>query len=394
MFRGLVSTLIHSLRWQDCADILLLTAIFSWVYSWMRRTIAVQISFGMVTLLVSSWVSNHFGLILTSYLLSAVSAVATMVLVVVFQREIRRGLSRVSPMRWISNWHRRQWPVGPSAVIAEAAFTLAAAGKGALVVIPRGDWVGEYISGGTAIDAHLSSSLIEAVFTSTAPLHDGAVLIGNNRVARAGAILPLAAETGDPRHGTRHRAALGLASLSDAVVVCVSEERHTVMVAHDGGLHSIPGEAELRDTLDRLCSNHRATKEGSPEHSRRATDALAYLLIFLGVVSAWAAIVSDRSHEVGRVVPLEIRGVSDNLRFDPPRITSIAVQLRSSSRELDLMAPDAVEAYIDVSASSGGSHAFHVYTNAPAGIEVVSAAPSTVTLQIRKRDADPPAPAK
>ena len=393
MLGGSVATLIHSLRWQDCADVLLLTAMFSWVYSWMRRTIAVQISFGMVTLLVGSWVSNHFGLILTSYLLSAVSAVATMVLVVVFQREIRRGLSRVSPMRWISNWHRKQWPVGPSAVIAEAAFALAAAGKGALVVIPRRDWVGEYLSGGTPVDAHLSSALIEAVFTSTAPLHDGAVLIGGDRVARAGAILPLAAETGDPRHGTRHRAALGLATVSDAVVVCVSEERHAVMVAHDGALASVPSEAELRETLERLCSGRKA-KGSRPERPRRAANVLAYLLIFLGVVTAWAAIVSDRSHEVGRIVPLEIRGVSDSLRFDPPRITSIAVQLRSSSRELELMAPDALEAYVDVSASTGGSHVFHVHTNAPAGVEVVSAVPSTVTLQVRKRDAEPPTAAK
>jgi hypothetical protein len=135
-------------------------------------------------------------------------------------------------------------------------------------------------------------------------------------------------------------------------------------------------------------------QKAEPERSRRVADALAYLLIFLGVVTAWAAIVSDRSHEVGRVVPLEIRGVSDNLRFDPPRTTSIAVQLRSSSRELDLMAPDAVEAYIDVSASSGGSRVFKVHTTAPAGVEVVSAVPSTVTLQIRKRDAEPPAAAK
>jgi uncharacterized protein (TIGR00159 family) len=389
-----MSALIHSLRWQDCADILLLTTIFSWVYSWMRRTIAVQMTFGMVTLLVGSWVSNHFGLILTSYLLSAVSAVATVVLVVVFQREIRRGLSRVSPMRWISNWHRKQWPVGPSAVIAEAAFTLAAAGKGALVVIPRLDWVGEYLSGGTPFDAHLSSALIEAVFTSTAPLHDGAVLIGNARVALAGAILPLAAETGDSRHGTRHRAALGLASVSDAVVVCVSEERHTVTVAHDGTLVSVHSESELRETLDQLCSDQKTIKAGAPEGPRRALDAVAYLLIFAGVVTAWAVMVSDRSHEIGRTVPLEIRGVSDNLRFDPPRFTSIAVQLRSSSRELELMAPDAVEAYIDVSASSGGSRVFHVHTNAPAGVEVVSAVPSTVTLQIRKRDAEPPAAAK
>ena len=392
MFGGSISTLIHSLRWQDCADILLLTAIFAWVYSWMRRTIAVQSSFGRGTLLVSSWVSNHFGLILTSYLLSAVSAVATIVLVVVFQREIRRGLSRVSPLRWISNWHRKQWPVGPSAAIAEAAFTLAAEGKGALVVIPRHDWVGEYLSSGTPLDARLSSALIETVFTSAAPLHDGAVLIGNDRVALAGAILPLAAETGDPRHGTRHRAALGLANVSDAVVVCVSEERHTVMVARDGELVPVHSEGELRETLDQLCSDHKAPK-GS-ERPRRVADAFAVLLIFVGVVTAWAAMVSDRTHEVGRIIPLEIRGVSDGLRFDPPRFSSIAVQLRSSSRGLEMMAPDAVEAYIDVSASSGGSRVFHVQTNAPAGVEVVSAVPSTVTLQIRKRDAEPPAAAK
>jgi hypothetical protein len=244
------------------------------------------------------------------------------------------------------------------------------------------------------MDAHLSSALIEAVFTSTSPLHDGAVLIGNDRLALAGAILPLAAETGDPRHGTRHRAALGLANISDAVVVCVSEERHAVSVAHDGGLAAVHSESELRDTLERLCSNPKAVKGSVPDRPRRAADALPYVVIFLGVVIAWAVIVSDRSHEVGRVVPLEIRGVSDSIRFDPPRITSIAVQLRSSSRELDLLAPDAVEAYIDVAASSGGSHVFKVRTTAPAGVEVVSAVPSTVMLQIRKRDAEPPAAAK
>ena len=391
-----MTTLLHSLRWQDCADILVITAVFSWVYSWMRRTIAVQISFGMVALVVGTWVSNHFGMILTSYLLSAVSAIATMVIVVVFQREIRRGLSQVSPLRWIRNWHRRQWPVGPSAVIAEAAFTLAAAGKGALVVIPRLDWIGEYLSGGTPLDAYLSSALIEAVFTATAPLHDGAIVMNNDRVAQAGAILPLAAETGDARHGTRHRAALGLANVSDAVVVCVSEERHTVTVAHDGQLVLMGDAIELRDALERLCANRKvkAQEGGAPNHARWLADTLAYLLIFAGVVTAWAAIVSDRSHEVGRVVPLEIRGVNDSLRFDPPRTTSVVVQLRGSSRELDLIAPDAVEAYMDVSGSSSGAHVFKVQAHAPAGVEIVSVVPSTISLQIRKREAESPAAAK
>jgi hypothetical protein len=174
------------------------------------------------------------------------------------------------------------------------------------------------------------------------------------------------------------------------VIVCVSEERRAVMIAYDGKLASVPSEAELRETIDGLWTNHKAKamKVGASERPRRMADAFAYLVIFLGVVTAWAAMVSDRSHEVGRVVPLEIRGVSDSLRFDPPRFTSIAVQLRSSSRELDLLAPDAVEAYIDVSASNSGSHLFNVHTNAPAGVEVVSAVPSTVLLQIKKRDTE------
>ena len=76
MFGGSISAFLRGLRWQDGADVLLLTVLFSWAYTWMRRTIAVQMTLGMVTLLAASWIASHFGLILTSYLLSAVSAVA------------------------------------------------------------------------------------------------------------------------------------------------------------------------------------------------------------------------------------------------------------------------------------------------------------------------------
>jgi uncharacterized protein (TIGR00159 family) len=392
MFGGSISAFLHGLRWQDGADVLLLTVLFSWAYTWMRRTIAVQMTLGMVTLLAASWIASHFGLILTSYLLSAVSAVATIVVVVVFQREIRRGLSRASPLRWIRKWSRKPRVEAPAAMVAQAAFALAAAGTGALIVLPRHDWVGEYISGGMAIDARLSSALLEAVFTSTAPLHDGAVVVGNDRLAWAGGVLPLAADTGDPRHGTRHRAALGLASASDAVVVCVSEERGTVLVAHDAGLAPVQTEAELRDLLERLGSGRKAKGGYSSEHPRRTVEVLAYVAIFAGVVIAWSAMVRDRSHVVGRVVPLEMRGVGDTLRFDPPRFTSIAVELRSSRRELELLAPDAVQVFIDLSGGTSGQHTFRVQTNAPAGIEVVSVVPNTISLQLGKREVATPAP--
>ena len=385
MFGGSISALIHGLRWQDAADVLLLTAIFSWAYTWMRRTIAVQVAFGMTTLLVASWISNHFGLILTSYLLSAVSAVATVVIVVIFQHEIRRGLSRVSPVRWMSERHRRKLSAGPTAIVAETAFVLAARRKGALIAIPRRDWVGDFITGGTPVDARLSSALLEAVFTSTSPLHDGAVLISNDRLLRAGVVLPLAADTGDPRHGTRHRAALGLATVCDALVVCASEETGAVTLAHDGALVVVQSATELGAAITRLCAGKPMTTRPL-ERPRRARDVLAYVTIFAAVMAAWSAMALDRSHVVARIVPLEIHGVGAATRFDPPRNTSIAVELRGSRNELYLLAPEAVAAYVDVSGSSIGVHNYRVLTNAPAGIEVVSTAPSSVSLQIRSSD--------
>jgi uncharacterized protein (TIGR00159 family) len=382
---GSISALIHGLRWQDAADVLLLTVIFSWAYTWMRRTIAVQVAFGMTTLVVASWLSNHFGLILTSYLLSAVSAVATVVIVVIFQREIRRGLSRVSPLRWMSERHRRKLSAGPTAIVAETAFALAERRKGALIVIPRRDWVGEFVSGGTPVDARLSPALLEAVFTSTSPLHDGAVLISNDSLLRAGVVLPLAAETGDPRHGTRHRAALGLATVCDALVVCASEETGAVTLAHDGALVVVQSARELGAAIERLGAGKPMTTRPN-EHPRRMRDLFAYVTIFAGVVAAWSAMSLDRSHVVVRIVPLEIRGVSETIRFDPPRNTSIAVELRSSQNALDLLVPDSVEAYVNVSGSTAGLHTFRVLSNAPAGVEVVSTVPSTVSLQIRSAD--------
>src|SRR4029077_12465998 len=186
------STIAHSLRWQDAVDVLVLTLLFSRLYAWLKHTVAVQIAFGLFTLVLASWVANHFGLILTSYLLSAVGAVATVVIAIVFQHEIRQGLTRVSALRWLTERRGQHIAGSMATTIAQAAFSLARRGKGALIVIPRRDSVAEHLTAGTAIEGRLSSALIEAIFTSTSSLHDGAIVVGRNRLSRAGVILPLA----------------------------------------------------------------------------------------------------------------------------------------------------------------------------------------------------------
>src|SRR5581483_6086968 len=101
----------------------------------------------------------------------------------------------------------------------------------------------------------------------------------------------------------------------------------------------------------------------------------------------WAAVALDRSHAVARVVPLEIRNVGEGVGFDPPRYTSVSVELRSSRRELERMPEEAISAFVDLSGAAPGLRVFRVQTYAPAGIEVVSASPAFIQLQLRPRSA-------
>ena len=377
----------HSVRWQDVVDILLLTLVFSRLYLWLRHTVAVQILFGLVTLVWASWIASHLGLILTSYLLSAVGAAATLVIVIVFQHEIRQGLSRVSLLRWLTERRGARPAQSLGAIVAQAAFSLARRGKGALIVIPRRDSIVEHVTAGVGIEGRLSPALLEAIFTSTSSLHDGAVIVNHNRLSRAGVILPLATETHDDELGTRHRAALGLTSHCDALVVCVSEERGAVSLVSDEALEAMKDEAALRAAIARRGVGTRlgGAAVRRPRLRLRLRPLGPHLGILTVVTVAWAALALDRSHAVARVVPLEIRGVGEGIAFDPPRFTSVAVGLRSSQRELELLSDDGVAAYIDLRGAGAGARVFRVQTSAPAGIEVVSVTPNAVPIQLRPR---------
>ena len=388
-----LSSLLHTLRWQDVVDILLLTLVASGTYRLIRRTVAVQVAIGLAVLLAGSWMANYLGLILTSYLLSAIGAIAAIAIVVLFQSEIRRALGHMNPSQWFARGPSRSNRLDAPAIVAEAAFSLAERKKGALIVIPRRDQIFDHVTAGTLVEARLSAPLIDAIFTSTSPLHDGAIVLREGRVLRAGVVLPLATESADPKHGTRHRAALGLARATDALVVCVSEEYGAVSLAHDDMLEGMPDQTHLRAALQLLGSTGpRRDRLGATPSGSRLTSILPHLAIFIGVVGAWAALALDRSHAITRVVPLEIRGVTDGITVDPPRQSSVAVELRSSRRELGQLLPNAVEAYVELQDNSFGSHVYRVHARAPAGIEVAGFAPDTVQLVSRPRasEAAPP----
>lgn len=215
-------------RWQTVVDFLFLAVAFYVMLRWARSARALRIALGIVGLHALALLARQLDLVVTSWLLDFLSILAVVLLLLVFQPELRRvfmgldsALRRFPRVRSASMQNNQE--------IAEACFDLAPARVGALIVIVGRDSIGELLEGGVSLGADISSKLLKAIFQKESPLHDGAVIIEKDRISKANVVLPLTHRPDVPAfYGTRHRAAMGLAERCDALVMAVSEERGQV----------------------------------------------------------------------------------------------------------------------------------------------------------------------
>jgi uncharacterized protein (TIGR00159 family) len=233
---------------RDTIDIVLVAFAVYWLLLLIRGTRAVQIMIGLLLLLGASLASQAFELTTLQWILDNFLASAVLIIIVLFQADIRRALARVGRGVFPSVASREDTQVVEE--VARAAQSLAQRGCGALVVIERETHLSDLIEAGTAIDAAVKRDLLVSLFLPQSPLHDGAVVIQGGRVAQAGCILPLTLREELPEGlGTRHRAAVGITEESDAVVVVVSEETRALSLVVGGVLaHGLDG-ARLREVL-------------------------------------------------------------------------------------------------------------------------------------------------
>ena len=223
---------------SDILDILIVTFLIYKVLSLSRSRSSSRIIKAVVLLLVLSYVSEVLKLYALNYVISKVIEVGIIALVVVFQPELRRVMERLggSTIRTILLPKSRSTDSLTTVQASVAACRAMAAQRvGALIVFERENKLDEYFESGTVVNADVSDQLLKNIFFPKAALHDGAVIIRNDRIAAAGCVLPLTENTnlnGDL--GTRHRAALGISEKSDAVVVVVSEETGVISCAIGG----------------------------------------------------------------------------------------------------------------------------------------------------------------
>ncbi|MBW2096971.1 MAG: DNA integrity scanning protein DisA nucleotide-binding domain protein, partial [Deltaproteobacteria bacterium] len=249
---------LSSVRWQDGVDIILNSYILFRLYVLFRGTHVFRVLMGIALLWFSQRVAVALGLVLTSWAIQGITAAAAFIIIVVFRNEIRSVLQakNLKAILWGVPYRTAKTPIE---TVVETGFELAGKKIGAIMVFPGMDDLDELIQGGINWDGLVSREMINSIFWHDNPVHDGAAIIEGNRIKKVGAVLPLSRRDDFPSsYGTRHRAAAGLAEMTDALVLVVSEERGTVVLAKGTEVWTVHD----RNTLVRTLEEHiGSTKE-------------------------------------------------------------------------------------------------------------------------------------
>ncbi|MFH1728727.1 MAG: diadenylate cyclase CdaA [Pseudomonadota bacterium] len=231
-----ISNLFQNFRLVDVIDIIILAFAIYWMLTIIKGTKAVYMLIGLGFGFIGVWLSSIEGLELyaANWILKVFFANLPLIIIVLFQHEIRRALTQIGRRPFFSSITS----YARGSVIEEvvkASANLSGKNVGALIVIEKQADLTDHLETGVLIDSNVTKDLIVSIFMPNSPIHDGAIIIQKDRIAKAGCFLPL---TMDPRVskeiGSRHRAAIGLTEEVDAVVVVVSEETGTISVVIDG----------------------------------------------------------------------------------------------------------------------------------------------------------------
>ena len=252
-------TTLKSFQFKDVIDIVIITLILYYLFKLLRQSRAGQLIKGVVVLLVVYAISGIAQLTMVNYILSSIFQFSAIIIIIIFQPELRQGLERLGrsnkTLKNIVNTTQTIESPTIKAIsdVADSCAVFSKSKTGALIVFERESMLSEIAGTGTYLNSDTSPALIGNIFFNKAPLHDGACIIRNGHILAAGCILPLTNSLNVSQSlGTRHRAAIGLSEESDAVVVVVSEETGSISIALNGLLTRDYTRNTLYDELVKL----------------------------------------------------------------------------------------------------------------------------------------------
>jgi uncharacterized protein (TIGR00159 family) len=376
------------LEWRNLFDILVISFILHRLFLLMRGTVAFQVLVGLVFLWLFQEAANAAGLVLTSWFFRGIGAVAVLVIVVVFRNELRTIMVQTNPIRFLLGRSRQTGEVGYH-LVAQAAFRLADRRVGALIVMQNQDELRGNIQGGLPLDANLLPEILESIFSKESPVHDGAAVIRANRIDQVGTYLPLSQDETLPLHfGTRHRAAVGLSEICDAVVVVVSEERGEVSLVHRRDVERMHNPDQLEKRLGFLLTTRDVTEARARRGGRAWLTEIGGLLLTFGLVSAFWGLYAGREFSLITVkAPVYYRDIPAELQLQKASAEEVEVQVSGRRGLVSSLNPQQVRAFLSLDRIGAGEHELVLKPEnivLPPGLDVERIMPSSITLELER----------
>lgn len=256
---------ISLVRLSDIVDIALVALLFYKLKDLIHEARVWQIMKGVILFIIATWISGIFQLNTINFILRNTMQVGILALIILFQPELRRMLERIGRTNFESFFHEEEIDsVKTASEITKAACALSRARLGALIVIEGRSSLTDIFGTGTELNARVSSDLLITIFFNKTPLHDGAVIIHDNKILHAACVLPLTKnESLSHELGTRHRAAIGISEISDASVIVVSEETGKISIAKNGILTRDYTEPTLLEEVEKILRGSGKASESS-----------------------------------------------------------------------------------------------------------------------------------
>ena len=384
-----IFTYLHYFRWQSGLDVLLIASLFYQCFLWVRGSRALLAAGGLVVIGGLALLTRWSGFILAGWLFQSLWAVLWLILIIVFQPEIRQILERLSLLDLVRA-RRSTLQRDTLTAVTDAVFDLARDKLGALLVLPQRDPLDTYLRGGLQVDALVSRELLRTLFQPPAPTHDGAVVLRAQRIEQAACFLPMTTARGLPAtYGARHRAALGLTERCDALCLLVSEERGTVALVRQGKLVPFSDPLRFRQELESTTPEWVKDRPHTCWHWHWLTHRLGTKALALGgAVGLWMAVAGQQSTEMALTVPIEYQRIAPTLELRGDLPAEVGIRLRGSQLALAALRASAVRLRVSLDRVQEGlnyvvltAHQLDLHP----GVEITDMRPAFLAIDVQKK---------
>ncbi|HJU62596.1 MAG TPA: diadenylate cyclase [Candidatus Binatia bacterium] len=386
------STIINpfpTITFAEIVDIIFVAVLLYTAIVWARQTRAAFVVRGILILGGIYILARYLDLQMTAWVFQGFFAIFLIMIVVIFQEELRQFFERIA----VWSLTRKRVPAlgsNTADILVRTLSDLAKEHVGALIVIRGNDPLERHITGGIPLEGKLSGPLLKSIFDSHSPGHDGAVLVEQDAITRFAAHLPLSKNLTQLTHvGTRHSAALGLAELTDALCIVVSEERGTISVARDGTLREVENLQQLGAAIESfLRTKFPSTQQSNLSLQFFRENWIAKAISLSLAIGFWYIFVpGSKTVQVSYRIPVSVENLPANLRVEEIEPPVINATFSGPRRAFYLFDPSRIRVAIDVSMAELGRRTFNISEQNiryPKELTLQELNPSTLRLSVKK----------